>query len=227
MHSASFCGAACPCGSSAKAVKPDWHRKDPKEGALSERSIETSGDQLGMVVCRARWALFQDNQSIWDAVLDAARKRIWLEQYIFGTRGVGRHLLDLLAAKARQNVEVRILRRRWRTGAASQRRQMTMFNGVRDLLRNPVGRAHRLHRKTLITDDAHVAVGGTCYQDRTSTWRDTMIRIDGPLMKQRAAMPAPAPWLIRMSDRRWRRKLVRKTCRYTIQIRTISPFKST
>ena len=140
------------------------------------------------------WSLFQDNRSIWDAVMEqcgAARESIRVEQYIFGTGGVGRELLDLLAEKARQGVEVRVLADglgsyglvRSEGGRDLRRRggRIILFNGPRDLLRSPVRRAHRLHRKTLITDDSRMMVGGSCYEDRMSTWRDTMIRVAGPL----------------------------------------------
>jgi len=56
-----------------------------------------------------------------------------------------------------------------------------MFNPPGSLLRHPIARAPRLHRKTLIIDRARVMVGGSCYQDRMSNWRDTMIQIKGPL----------------------------------------------
>ena len=140
------------------------------------------------------WELFQDNQAIWDAVLeqcDAANQSIRLEQYIFGMRGVGRELLDLLAAKARQGVDVRVLADglgslglvRSDGGQALLRNggHIAMFNGLRDLARSPVRRGHRLHRKTLICDESRVMVGGSCYEDRMSSWRDTMIRVGGPL----------------------------------------------
>lgn len=140
------------------------------------------------------WRLFQDNQSIWDAVLEqcaAAKHSIRLEQYIFGTRGVGRELLDLLATKAAQGVAVRVLADglgsrglpRSEGGKAVLRNggHIAMFNGPRDLLRSPVRRVHRLHRKTVICDEQMVMVGGSCYEDRMSNWRDTMILIGGPL----------------------------------------------
>ena len=140
------------------------------------------------------WTLFQDNQTIWNAVLeqcDTASRSIRLEQYIFGTSGVGRQLLDLLAAKARQGVDVRILadglgshglvrcdggQELLRSGG-----RIALFNPPGDLARRPFRRAHRLHRKTLICDESRVMVGGSCYEDRMSTWRDTMIRVGGPL----------------------------------------------
>ena len=135
-----------------------------------------------------------NNETIWQAVFEqceAAKRSIDLEQYIFGRKGVGRQLLDLLAAKARQGVAVRVLAdglgSRGLTGSEGGRAltrsggRIAMFNGVADILRRPFARAHRMHRKTLICDGSQVMVGGSCYEDRMSNWRDTMIRVDGPL----------------------------------------------
>ncbi|TFL16253.1 phospholipase D-like domain-containing protein [Jannaschia formosa] len=141
-----------------------------------------------------RWELFHHNKSVWEAVLercDAARHSIDLEQYILGTEGIGRRLLDLLASKARQGVAVRVLADGLGShgllrseGARTLLRcggRVAMYNGLSDLLRRPIRRAHRLHRKTLILDGSSVMVGGSCYEDRMSDWRDTMLHVDGPL----------------------------------------------
>ncbi len=140
------------------------------------------------------WELFQDNRAIWDAVMaqcDSARTSIRLEQYIFDTTGIGRRLLDLLAAKARQGVDVRVLadgigsrglidsdggQALLRSGG-----RITMLNGPWDVASNPIRNVHRLHRKTLICDEAQLMVGGSCYADYMLQWRDTMIRVGGPL----------------------------------------------
>jgi len=158
------------------------------------QSADTGADRSQWQCAEPSWALFQDNEAIWRAVFeqcDAAKHSIDLEQYIFGTRGVGRQLLDLLARKAREGVAVRLLadglgsrglprsdggRALTRSGGG-----IAMFNGVSEILCRPVARAHRMHRKTLICDGSHVMVGGSCYEDRMSNWRDTMILVGGPL----------------------------------------------
>ena len=158
------------------------------------KSTKTESHEVHWTPAEPDWELFQDNRAIWDAVLeqcDGAQTSIRLEQYIFGTRGVGRERLDLLAVKARQGVDVRVLADglgsrglvRSEGGQALLRNggHIAMFNGPRDLARSPARRGHRLHRKTLICDEARVMVGGSCYEDRMSSWRDTMIRVGGPL----------------------------------------------
>ena len=184
------------CGRLRRETEAQLIASTPKlerKSALTEESLNSSASAR-WPLADPQWELFQNNQSVWDAVMghcEAARQSIRLEQYIFGTRGVGRQLLDVLSSKARQGVDVRVLadglgskglarsdggRELLRNGG-----HIALFNGVRDVLRNPVGRAHRLHRKTLILDDSRVMVGGSCYEDRMSTWRDTMICVEGPL----------------------------------------------
>ena len=112
------------------------------------------------------WALFQDNHAIWDAVLeqcDTARQGVDVRVL---ADGLGSH--GLVRCEGGQAL--------LRNGG-----RIAMFNGPRDLARRPARRGHRMHRKTLICDESRVMVGGSCYEDRMSTWRDTMIRVGGPL----------------------------------------------
>ncbi|KAF0674499.1 cardiolipin synthase [Profundibacterium mesophilum KAUST100406-0324] len=114
-----------------------------------------------------------------------------MEQYIISMQGVGQVLLNLLARKARQGVAVRLLadglgsRGLTRSdGAQALLRnggRIKMLNPPASLLRHPVARAPRMHRNTLIIDNACIMVGGSCYQDRMSNWRDTMLQVGGPL----------------------------------------------
>lgn len=146
------------------------------------------------LVSEQDWAMFHTNQSAWKAVFelcDAAKHSLEIEQYIFSGHGIGRRLLDLLTAKARQGVAVRVVAdglgsfglTRTEGGKAFVRAggRLRLYGTVPDLVRHPVARAHRLHRKSVICDGRHLMVGGTCYIDRMSDWRDTMIRIDGSL----------------------------------------------
>ena len=159
---------------------------------MSERE-QTSGISRWLSA-EPEWELFQDNAAIWNAVFeqcDAAKHSIDMEQYIFASQGVGRRLLDLLASKAAQGVAVRILAdglgslglAQSEGGRALIRNggRIVMFNGVAGILRSPMKRLHRLHRKTLVCDGTNYMIGGSCYHDRMANWRDTMILVRGPL----------------------------------------------
>src|SRR4030042_1269620 len=51
----------------------------------------------------------QENYPAWEAAIQAARKTIHLEMYIIHNDKSGRHFRDLLAAKAREGVKVRVI----------------------------------------------------------------------------------------------------------------------
>ncbi len=140
------------------------------------------------------WALFHANQTIWDAALslcEGARRSIDVEQYIFAPGGIGGRLLDVMAARARQGVAVRILADGFgsRGLAESEAGQKLIRSGGRilshggldKLLRHPRSALHRLHRKTVICDGDSLMLGGSCFDEAMADWRDTMIRLDGPL----------------------------------------------
>lgn len=148
----------------------------------------------------ADWALFHANADIWPAVLaecDAAQQSLTLEQFIFSSRGIGRRLMDVLTAKARQGVHVRVLADgfgsfgldRSEPGRALIRAggEIAMFHSLTDLFQNPLRRLHRLHRKVVVRDGRAAFIGGACYHDRMSDWRDTMIRVEGRIAQAAAA----------------------------------------
>jgi phosphatidylserine/phosphatidylglycerophosphate/cardiolipin synthase-like enzyme len=51
----------------------------------------------------------QENYPAWEAAIQGARKTIHIEMYIIHNDKSGRHFRDLLAAKAREGVKVRVI----------------------------------------------------------------------------------------------------------------------
>jgi cardiolipin synthase len=165
------------------------------------------------------WRLHHHNQTVWRevfALCEEARRSLDLEQYIFAAEGVGRRLLDLLARQARRGIAVRVLAdgvgsrglARSEGGRALIRAggEIALYNGLAEAARRPFRSLPRLHRKTVLADGRSLMLGGSCYIDRMSDWRDTMIRIDGPVppavsasfqtawaAARRAPAPAPTP----------------------------------
>src|SRR5690606_5638987 len=117
----------------------------------------------------------------------------------------GARLLDLLTARARAGVEVKLVI----DGFGSSRvpdspegralvqagARMVLYNSWNSVLADPVAGLHRLHRKTVLADRMHLIAGGCCFHDRMTDWRDTMVRIEG----------APVPAAARAMDALWRR----------------------
>jgi cardiolipin synthase len=127
--------------------------------------------------------------------IDAARRRIHLENYIIHDDACGRSFADRLIARARAGVTVRVMydwvgsfstgRRFWNRmrEAGIDVRTFGRF-GVTD----PLLIFARDHRKVLVVDGEHAVAGGLCIGDEwvgnpakhRQPWRDTAIAVHGP-----------------------------------------------
>ena len=137
-----------------------------------------------------------ENYAAWEAAIRAARQTIHMEMYIIHRDVVGRRFVELLAAKAREGVRVRLLYDWFGCGFTpllglfrpliAAGAEVRCFNPP--TLTAVLGWTHRDHRK-LITVDGRVAfVAGLCIGDDwaehagrpMATWRDTGVEIAGP-----------------------------------------------
>jgi phosphatidylserine/phosphatidylglycerophosphate/cardiolipin synthase-like enzyme len=137
-----------------------------------------------------------ENYPAWEQAIGEARHTIHIEMYIFHRDDVGRRFVDLLAAKARQGVAVRLVYDWFGCGMGPR---LGLFRPIIDAggevrVFNPptiataFGWLRRNHRK-LITVDGRVAfVSGICIgrawigrpDKNQEAWRDTGIEIIGP-----------------------------------------------
>ncbi|MBK9030873.1 MAG: cardiolipin synthase [Myxococcales bacterium] len=129
------------------------------------------------------------------AAIEAATHHVHLEYYIWEPDVIGTRLRDLLIAKAKAGVEVRMLvdatgsaglRRGWRRPLYQAGVQFAWFNPITFKLWRRRRADFRSHRKIVVCDgvvgftggmnvaDAHAAEFGPNY------WRDTHLRFDGP-----------------------------------------------
>lgn len=137
-----------------------------------------------------------ENYPAWEAAIRAARSTIHLEMYIIHADPVGRRFVDLLAAKAREGVQVRVLYDWFGCGLGPLKGlfQPLTLAGAEVRVFNPptikamLGWLWRNHRKLLIVDDEVAFIGGLCIgqawegipaQGR-APWRDTAVEIRGP-----------------------------------------------
>ena len=136
-----------------------------------------------------------ENYPAWEAALQQAERWIHVEMYILHDDRTGRRFRDLLAARARDGVRVRLLHDWFGTCLTRSRfyRPIVEAGGeVRAMnpprLLDPLAATHRDHRK-LITVDGRVAfVGGLCIgkawegdpERGVPPWRDTGVEIRGP-----------------------------------------------
>jgi cardiolipin synthase len=137
-----------------------------------------------------------ENYPAWEAAIREARTVIHLEMYIIHLDRVGRRFMDLLAAKAREGVQVRIIYDWFGCGLAPLRglfTPVTLAGGEVRVFNPPTikamfGWVRRNHRKLLIVDDDVAFIGGLCIGERwegiprkqLDPWRDTAVEIRGP-----------------------------------------------
>jgi cardiolipin synthase len=145
----------------------------------------------------------QENYPAWIEAIQSARRWIHFECYIIHEDKTGRQFAELMAAKAHEGVQVRLIydwigargnaswrffRRLARSGV-----EVRCFNPPR--LDSPFGWVSRDHRKMLSVDGNVAYVAGLCVGERwlgeptrpggtVDAWRDTGLEIKGPAVAE-------------------------------------------
>ena len=130
--------------------------------------------------------------------IKSAKRTINLEFYIYWDGEIGRTFAEALAERARAGVEVKVILDA--VGSATMSRQLIDFltrNGVDVEWYHPLRWYtlsrfnHRTHRKLLIVDGRVGFSGGVGIADNwlgdadsTDHWRDTVARVEGPVVTQ-------------------------------------------
>jgi cardiolipin synthase A/B len=142
-------------------------------------------------------ALFNDGDEFFPAMLDAvesAEHSITMEQYIFWDGRIGRRFAEAFAEKARAGITVKLLLDAVGSSTLGEPvLQILEAGGCQLAWFSPIhwytlGRAnHRDHRKSLIVDGEVAFTGGAGLADQwlgraknARSWRDIMIRVEGP-----------------------------------------------
>jgi cardiolipin synthase len=138
----------------------------------------------------------RENYPAWEAAIREARSHIDLEMYIIHNDRVGRRFVDLLAARARAGIRVRLIYDWFGCGWSALRglfaplaqggAEVRVFNPP--TLHTVAGWIRRNHRKLLVVDDDVAYIGGLCigqaWEGRPARgqapWRDTAVEIRGP-----------------------------------------------
>lgn len=125
--------------------------------------------------------------------MEEARDHIHLEYYIFETDQIGQKILDVLIAKAKEGVEVRLLVDAFGSPRLARQARKLRKEGIEVVVFLPVGFSslansnYRNHRKLALIDGRIAFVGGINIDDRYINseegkgvyWRDTSVRIEG------------------------------------------------
>jgi cardiolipin synthase len=189
-----------------------FQKGHPPASPAADRGDETTTadstwNQLGHLASRVRAfpvshgnkaTHFDDTHAAYDAILAAvgdARRHINLEYFIFRSDETGRRLLELLTAKAKAGVQVRVLFDSVGTRGLGRRALQPLcdaggktayflpLNPMRSRLRVNL----RNHRKIVVVDGAVGFTGGMNIGDeylgkdlRFGYWRDQVLRLEGP-----------------------------------------------
>jgi len=146
------------------------------------------------------WKLFRDNKDAWESMIadcEKAKESIVLEQFIFVADEFGQRLIDICTKKASEGVEIRFLWDAagsftfWGSNIADDLRKKgiellfwrTLIPGY---FKVPNIRSWflRNHRRTLVIDSKIGYTGSICISDKMKNWRDTNIRLVGPIVRQ-------------------------------------------
>lgn len=135
-----------------------------------------------------------ENYPAWETAIRQARRSIHVEMYIVHNDAVGRRFVDLLAAKAREGVSVRVIYDWFGCGFGPAFGLFTPLREAGGYVRkfNPpslgavFGWIRRNHRKLLSVDGEVAFIGGLCigqaWEGSTGRppWRDTAVELRGP-----------------------------------------------
>ncbi|MCA9772616.1 MAG: cardiolipin synthase [Myxococcales bacterium] len=136
-----------------------------------------------------------DTYAALEAAIEGARHHVHLSYYIFRADETGLRFLKLLARKASEGVEVRLLVDGWGSSELGDPQvaplvqaggRFAVFAPVRWLVRAPTLNL-RNHRKIVVVDGRIGFTGGLNIGDeyrgklaRRGPWRDTHLRVEGP-----------------------------------------------
>lgn len=144
------------------------------------------------------WQYFLSPHTAWDAMYhdcEHATQSIELEQYIFLNEELGRKFINLFVAKARQGIKIFLILDAFGSAGfigsplidelRSSGGRCVFYNMVRvwDVFR-PWRWFPRTHVKSLLIDTTIAYAGGVCFAEEMRHWRDTQIRVTGPVVKQ-------------------------------------------
>ena len=172
--------------------KPDYGVDSPQ----FRRSLEVLGTEM---VSQNRAILLENGAEFFPAMLDAiraARASVNMEMFIFNKGQIAAEFAQVLAAKAQEGVEVRLLLDDWGSHPGELEDLMTKagvklkwYKPVRIYSIYKVG--NRTHRKILTIDGRVGFTGGVGIDDRwmgdarnPKEWRETMVQVEGPVVAQ-------------------------------------------
>jgi cardiolipin synthase A/B len=144
------------------------------------------------------WKLYASNEDAWAAMLEDCSKAttsISLEQFIFYNDEFGQKLLDIFNERAAAGVKVKLL---WDAAGSFSLFGSDMVKSLKEKsielvfwktlvpsyynVPNLRSWFLRNHRRTLVIDEKVGYTGSICIKDSMKNWRDTNVRLEGPII---------------------------------------------
>lgn len=143
------------------------------------------------------YSFFMLAKEMWDAVYEAclrAESSILFENFILRDDATGRRFIELFKVKARQGVAVTVLLDAVGSSQFLQTHldrelgeegiELVFFNSIiPGMLSHYTPWYFRNHRKLIVIDSKTAFTGGVCFQEHMADWRDTGVRIEGPVVR--------------------------------------------
>jgi cardiolipin synthase A/B len=144
------------------------------------------------------WRFYLKSNEAWDAMYrdcEQATSSIELEQYIHENDPLGQRFLKLFIRKAREGIRVFVICDKFgslKLYGSPLVRKLRKSGGY-FCFYNPITRWDifkpwrwfpRTHTKTLLIDSRVAYAGGVCMAARMYGWRDTQVRVTGPVVTQ-------------------------------------------
>ena len=144
------------------------------------------------------WQLFSRPLETWEAMYrDCVKsvKSIEFEQYILENDSVGERFMELFIEKAKAGINVFLVCDTFGSALLTHSPLVETLreHGGRVFFYNKIRKLHlftpwrwfpRTHIKTLLVDSSIAYTGGVCMAERMREWRDTHIRLTGPVVQQ-------------------------------------------
>lgn len=144
------------------------------------------------------WSFATSTKEAWQVILqtcEKAKESLYVEQFLFTPDEIGQQFLELFIKKAREGVHVKIIvdsvgsfglgRSAYLDALVEAGVKIKFFNWMLPFSKNSRTLWYfRNHRRLIIADRETMITGGTCIGKRMENWRETQIKLEGPVVQQ-------------------------------------------
>ncbi|MEN9649853.1 MAG: hypothetical protein RL094_820 [Candidatus Parcubacteria bacterium] len=153
---------------------------------------------MGLPINQTEWQFYTTSKDAWMGMLEACRSAqlsIDFEQFYFIPNSIAREFIEVLIRKSKEGVKVRCLFDSVGSFPFSQsiypdilehtNVQVRFFNWLLPFSRGNKRLLYfRNHRRNLVVDKKIAFTGGVCISDKMKDWRETHLKISGPVVEQ-------------------------------------------